>query len=480
MGSTLKPNQLQNLLELGFLDPDIIDGRFSDSFCSNFRKFPHGMRMSSLISYGIMHNIPLFLELSPTVPEFWDDKFVQFAGDPRAYENSPKFKPSRTHIVSTVMALLIREDFAGLKQFQSKIEPVFGSSEFSKIKEEITLALEEGHERTKHFDYHGLSPEDGASDAQRHYATFFKCCVAMGVAMIKMGLSLCDIYESLGAQRGRFEILKDNQNNLSEALSFGTLRPIRMGESITPISERYPSAIDTARELLEGRGYDIDANKAYSLCNVCNSARVFDITISTPNGSSNLTTSIVKDKISGDLFWVHHSSIWDKPDSKVMINQYADCFRDPARSDDDIIQTAAQLHHTLSHMMPFQRGSAAVTEMIVSAYLLSAGISVPKTAAASSERFGFVMPDVLALVTPNKEEYVPQFIACSQTPRSRFAAALEPSYKLEEEIAEVHALESYSKISGERKYHWSPSPKIRGDRSKEFLHLKSPTPIEAA
>lgn len=74
---------------------------------------------------------------------------------------------------------------------------------------------------------------------------------------------------------------------------------------------------------------------------------------------------------------------------------------EPGRSQEQRLQTMADLHWLLAHSMPDQRGSAAKSEMLVRAVGYSVGIELPPFASG-------IIPDLEAFLTP-REEFVRRY-----------------------------------------------------------------------
>jgi avirulence protein len=110
--------------------------------------------------------------------------------------------------------------------------------------------------------------------------------------------------------------------------------------------------------------------------------------------------------------WIHPAGIRVEPllrHAETLFDRAVD--RDASPS--EVIRAAAEMHWWLAHAMPFQRGSAAITDALVKAIYLSHGISF------SPYRVG-IQPDIAAF-TLRLDDFLavyPRFFDLTFDPRT--------------------------------------------------------------
>lgn len=209
------------------------------------------------------------------------------------------------------------------------------------------------------------------------------------------GYDLTAILEELGMIRSRMAFILGHNNSKKFGVRRACTRRCR-GDLITTINSQYThyrGMFDKKRASFD----DLDCWKSFDHF----SGQIIGYTAEEHSmENAIILTSIIP--MRGELVWSHTELENVEKALKytnVLFNQLMVMPRPTTEAEaTTIIEKIGEIHWWLAHACPFQRGSAAITEMLIRTVFLRFGIKAP----AWKEN---ISPDCIALITPDVREF---------------------------------------------------------------------------
>ena len=174
-----------------------------------------------------------------------------------------------------------------------------------------------------------------------------------------------------------------------------------------------------AREMADPNAHDFGVARTENLYTPFDGKYAYaaERAMGTPDGSGYraITATIDGEEVPLTLT-AEHGWIHTNPQQIEKVMAHAETLyqkaMDPALSTEETLRTVGELHYYLAHAAPYNRGSAAISDMTTKAILDAKGISTPPWKPG-------VVPDIEALVTGNADDFAKRYSDMFETPPTR-------------------------------------------------------------